>query len=258
MQPDTGFNAIAATYDAGFTQSITGSLQRKRVWHYLKKYLRSPLSVLEINCGTGEDAIMLAGKGHQVTATDLSEEMIRVAAQKNNPGNVTFSVCGFEELHLTYPDEQYQLIFSNFAGLNCVDAATLKKLNSDFSKLLAPKGKLIMVLLGKKCWIERLFFTWKGEPGKAKRRQQQTTAKLNDHATQQTFCYDAKEIALLFADFKMTEKKPVGIFIPPSYLEPLIKRNRFMVPFIQIAECLGSFSWLSDHADHTFMVLEKK
>lgn len=258
MQP-SAFNSIAGTYDDDFTQSITGKLQRKRVWNYLEKYVKHPLNILEINCGTGEDAIMLGNKGHQVTATDISDEMIRVAQQKMKPGNVAFSVCAFDQLHTNYSAQQYNLIFSNFAGLNCVDVAALKKLNSDLGNLLQPKGKLVMVLLGKKCWSERLFFTLKGEPAKAKRRLSEATAKLNEEATQQTFCYSTKEIAALFAAFKIIEKKPVGLFIPPSYLEPIIKRNRFVIPFIQIAEHLaGSFGWLSDYSDHTFIVLEKK
>lgn len=258
MQP-SAFNSVALTYDDDFTQSIIGKMQRRRVWRYLEKYLTQSLNILEINCGTGEDAIMLSGKGHPVTATDISAEMIRVAEQKPKPGNVVFSVCGFDQLYKNYSTQKYDLLFSNFAGLNCVDAKALEELNHDFSKLLQPKGKLIMVLLGKKCWTERLFFTLKGEPGKAKRRLYETAAKLNDEVTQQTFCYSAKEIATLFNSFTIIEKKPVGLFIPPSYLEPLIKRNCFMVPFIQIAESLaGSFSWLGDYSDHIFIVLEKK
>lgn len=259
MQADPRFNAVASTYDEDFTRSITGILQRRRVWGLLNKYTKEPLRILEINCGTGEDAIMLADNGHHVTATDLSEEMIRVASRKSIPANLHFSVCGFDRLLSQYAGETYQLIFSDFAGLNCVDASTLKKLDSDFYQLLEPGGKLVMVMLGKKCWTERIFFTLKGDPLKARRRMQESMAKLNDHTTQQTYCYTTKEIEALFSSFKLVEQKPVGIFIPPSYLEPWMKRKRFLVPFIQLAEWLtGSMSFLSNYADHAFLVLEKK
>lgn len=259
MLRETGFNSVAGTYDADFTHSITGRMQRRRVWQYLEKHIREPQQILEINCGTGEDAVMLAKQGHHVTATDVAREMIAVALQKKKPGNVILEVCGFDELLLKYNTRQFDMVFSNFAGLNCVNTAALKKLNNDFCELLKPGGKLIIVLLGKKCWVERVFFTLKGEHEKARRRLQEATARLSHMATQQTFCYDAKEVVQLFPDFTLTEKKPVGLFIPPSYLEPLVKRNRFLLPLIRFAEWMaGGLNTFSDYADHTFIVLEKK
>lgn len=259
MQRETGFNSVAGTYDTDFTFSITGRMQRKRVWKYLEKYTTRPQHILEINCGTGEDAMMLARGGHHVTATDVAREMIAVACQKKKPENVMLDVCGFDELLLKYRSRQFDMVFSNFAGLNCVNADALKKLNHDLYELLKPGGRLVIVLLGKKCWTERLFFTLKGEREKAQRRLKEATAQLNELATQQTFCYDVREVEQIFSDFTLTEKKPVGLFIPPSYLEPLIKRNRFLVPLISIAEWLaGSINVLSNYADHTFIVLQKK
>jgi len=42
-------------------------------------------SVLDFACGTGAQAIPLACKGYQVTACDISPEMLRVAQQKSSP-----------------------------------------------------------------------------------------------------------------------------------------------------------------------------
>jgi SAM-dependent methyltransferase len=189
----------------------------------------------------------------------VAREMIAVACQKKKPENVMLEVCGFDELLLKYNTKQFDMVFSNFAGLNCVNADALKKLNHDLYELLKPGGMLVIVLLGKKCWTERLFFTLKGEREKARRRMKESTARLNQTATQQTFCYDTGEVTQLFSAFTLKEKKPVGLFIPPSYLEPVVKRNRFLVPLIRLAEWLaGSINVLSDYADHTFIVLQKK
>lgn len=38
--------------------------------------------LLEIGCGAGDDAAFLAQKGHQVTAIDVSEPLIEIAAQR--------------------------------------------------------------------------------------------------------------------------------------------------------------------------------
>ena len=46
------------------------------VWDYLEKTFldNNKLNILELNCGTGEDALWFAKQGHKVLATDLSEK----------------------------------------------------------------------------------------------------------------------------------------------------------------------------------------
>ncbi len=36
------------------------------------------LDILELNCGTGEDAVLFSEKGFNIVATDVSEEMLKV------------------------------------------------------------------------------------------------------------------------------------------------------------------------------------
>ena len=72
-----------SAYDREFTFSRIGMVQRRMVWGYLDRMLQMPgMTVLELNCGTGTDAIHLARNGHRVLATDISEEMLKVAREK--------------------------------------------------------------------------------------------------------------------------------------------------------------------------------
>jgi ubiquinone/menaquinone biosynthesis C-methylase UbiE len=49
----------------------------------LAKILAPPTQkILEVNCGTGEDALWLSAQNYEVTATDISEAMIGVAKAK--------------------------------------------------------------------------------------------------------------------------------------------------------------------------------
>src|SRR5688500_7468319 len=78
-----GFDRVAASYDQDFTQTETGRLQRDQVWQYLEKQLPSSgLNILELNCGTGEDALYLAGKNNKLTLTDISEVMLELTKKK--------------------------------------------------------------------------------------------------------------------------------------------------------------------------------
>ena len=88
------FDIAAQHYDTNFTFSKIGKAQRKMVFRYLNSIINNnnKLSILELNCGTGEDAIHLNKMGHNVVATDISEEMIKTAKAKTHSKNIIFKV----------------------------------------------------------------------------------------------------------------------------------------------------------------------
>jgi len=253
------FDSSAATYDTDFTQTIVGKMQRARVWNHFVNVLRGKKKIIEINCGTGYDAVQLAQMGHEVIATDISTAMIEVASKNHHHPALQYKVCGFHQLAELFPHQAAQVVFSNFAGVNCVDENQLKKLNYDLANILQNHGKWVVVVLGKKCWVERLYFTLKGDRSKAKRRNQPSEASLLGDAKQLTYCYTVSELKELFHSFKLIKAKPIGLFIPPSYLNPIVQRYGFLIPFIQLAETLlGNISWLANYADHVYLEFEKK
>src|SRR5688500_4588543 len=145
---------MAETYDADFTHTAIGQLQRKQVWQFITPVLNSykgTLKILEINCGTGEDALELSQAGHEVVATDASEVMIEKARQKASlvgENAVTFRVCEFLQLKQQFADQKFDLIISNFGGLNCIDRKQLETLSVHLSALLNDQGKVFFVIMG--------------------------------------------------------------------------------------------------------------
>lgn len=265
MLTSPSFNALAANYDVDFTNSIIGVLQRNKVWQFLDENLpkNQPLNILEINCGTGEDALWFAKQGHQIIATDLSDEMIAVANKKKenslNVANISFEVCAFDQLKNKFQNQQFDLIFSNFAGLNCIDKNALLALNNDFEKLLKPNGKLVMVLLGKKCFLERFYFLLKLDFKNVNRRKKKASAYLSNQNYQDIWYYNFQEIESVFSHFKLENKKPIGFLIPPSYLENNVKKHPFIIKIFNYFDTVFSkISWLSNYGDHIILQLEKK
>ncbi|MEE9349311.1 MAG: class I SAM-dependent methyltransferase [Flavobacteriaceae bacterium] len=162
------FDHIANKYDTDFTYSEIGKRQRKSVYKYLNK-LPNNLSVLELNCGTGEDAIWFANKGNTVLATDISLEMIKVGEAKvKGIDNIKFQQLDINILNKTEilpvvqndktntniiltergtsdkESQKFDLIFSNFGGLNCLNATELKIFFANAKELLNLNGKLIL------------------------------------------------------------------------------------------------------------------
>ncbi|HBY98317.1 MAG TPA: class I SAM-dependent methyltransferase, partial [Chloroflexi bacterium] len=82
LKPEAAFDHAAASYDAAFTDTHLGRLLREAVWARLAQQFQPGMHILELNCGTGEDAIWLARRGLRVTATDNSPGMLAVARGK--------------------------------------------------------------------------------------------------------------------------------------------------------------------------------
>src|SRR5260221_9292896 len=76
------FDAAAAGYDAAFSDSVCGRALRESVWRRLEPHVHGAINLLDLGCGTGEDAIWLARRGCNVVAVDNSTAMLSVAAAK--------------------------------------------------------------------------------------------------------------------------------------------------------------------------------
>ena len=66
------FDALAERYDGMFTNSLIGRAQRDAVWSMAIRTFKCGDRILELNCGTGEDALFLAHHGITVLACDAS------------------------------------------------------------------------------------------------------------------------------------------------------------------------------------------
>jgi len=73
------FDLLAADYDRTWTNSGAGRLQRDAVWRQIVRLFRAGDHVLDLGCGTGEDAAHLMRHGVRVRAMDASPEMVRLA-----------------------------------------------------------------------------------------------------------------------------------------------------------------------------------
>ena len=76
------FDERAAGYDADFTNTPLGSALRTLVWARLDRLFTGAQRVLDLGCGTGEDAMYLAARGTRVLGLDASAAMVRTAQEK--------------------------------------------------------------------------------------------------------------------------------------------------------------------------------
>jgi ubiquinone/menaquinone biosynthesis C-methylase UbiE len=267
MNKQVAFDALAAEYDSVFSESQTGMAQRRVTRQWLMNFLHGKhnLKILEINCGTGEDALWLASLGHTVTATDHSEAMIRRAQYKASTNKtvaaVNFLSCSFMELETTFNGQQFDLVFSNFAGLNCASPADLAAINNQLQKLLSDEGHLAVVIFGKYALWEFMYYAAKGQFREAGRRwgHQPVMIALAANVIQPVYYYSVARFIHLMPSFRLVRKHPVGLCIPPSYLEKAMqKRPLLFKRLVKLEAQTIKFPGFSVLADHTYLLLKKQ
>ncbi|TCP28280.1 ubiquinone/menaquinone biosynthesis C-methylase UbiE [Tenacibaculum skagerrakense] len=256
------FDIAAATYDDTFTNTKIGLEQRKKVYQSLDFILNQDkkLNILELNCGTGEDAIAFAKKGHKIIATDISEGMIAVSQSKNSYENLHFEVLDSKAIYQDRFKNNFDVIFSNFGGLNCLCFEDLKSVINDSFSVLKPKGKFIMVLMPKNCLWEQIYFYAKGDFKKAKRRSTTDSLLVNVEGEDvPTWYYNPSDIeTMLPKDLKITNILPVGFAVPPSYLENSILTKSILWPVLKSIEKRIKRPYFAKYSDHFLIELTKE
>lgn len=259
---NASFDIAASTYDKTFTHSVIGKLQRNLVYEHLSKILieSKPKTILEINCGTGEDAIWLAKQNFKVTATDISNEMITVAKNKTSMDNLSFLQADINSLSEKFTTKKFDLIFSNFGGLNCLSTAESEQFFKNAAELLTEKGKMVLVIMPKNTLWEQFYFLLKGNFKNIFRRKKEFVMANLEGEGVKTFYFNPKEITHLVSGiFQPTQLKPIGFFIPPSYLEPFFsQRPKWISGLHSLENSVKKLSFLSKYADHYLIELQKK
>jgi SAM-dependent methyltransferase len=117
--------------------------------------------LLDLGCGTGDDATHLDQRGVRVVAIDASEEMVAAARLRG----VDARQMRMEALGLDGP---FHHALSNFGALNCV--ADLRALRNTLHACIAPHGTLILCVMPRFSWTEFARFLRQGDLRRAVRR----------------------------------------------------------------------------------------
>jgi SAM-dependent methyltransferase len=269
---NAAFDATAEGYDQEFSNTVVGRMQRALVWDFLKTHIfpffpnKNQKTALELNCGTGEDALWLAQNGWQIKATDLSPKMIGVTKQKaiEQGLDIRTQVMGFEQLPEV--SEQFNLVFSNFGGLNCISKEEIANFGLDLHSKILEDGYFVAVVMGRFCWWETKYFLLKGNLKAAFRRfsKEPVQARLDATTFVATWYYSPASFLKALNQqlpknqgFTLIKTEAIGCWLPPSYLDVFFKKIPFLLTFLNKIEklCRGSF-W-AEGADHFLICLKK-
>lgn len=261
--PQIAFDSIAPGYDDLFTESAIGRAQRTVIWREMDRVFHRGHRILEINCGTGVDAVHLASRGVRVEACDSSSAMIMRARDRAGAAHmeapVAFQCLSIEEIHRLSSGGPYDGLLSNFAGLNCVP--DLRPVARSLAQLVRPGGSVVLCLFGRFCLWEVAWYLFAGSSTKAFRRfaGHSVQGTLSSSVTVAVYYPSIRTLKEIFApDFRLIRWRGVGVAVPPSYAASFASRfPRLFRVAAGIDPALGRYPVFRSLADHMVLTFQR-
>lgn len=260
---EKAFSKQSGIFDELYSSNIIIQYKRQRVRDHLQQFLRPTSKILELNAGTGEDAVWFAQQGHTVHATDISkgmqEKLIEKVRQYILEKRITTELCSFTELQDLKNKGPYDLIFSNFAGLNCT--GELDKVLHSFSPLLKPNGIVTLVILPEFCLWESLLF-FKGKFKTAFRRffsRKGVKAHIEGEYFTCWYYDPSYVIKNMKRSYEVLSVEGLCTLVPPSYLENFPTKRPSLFNWLKEKEdkWKGKWPW-KGIGDYYIISLKKK
>lgn len=210
------FSRQAPLFDAIDRDNAIIQWMRQRVYRHVEALLEPGSRILELNAGTGIDALHFAKQGHTVHATEIAEGMLEQLRKKASEfPNITIQACDFTRLDEVH-DGPFDLVFSNFGGLNCIP--NLQQITRHIPGLLQPGRLVTWVLMPRICPWE-MAHALKGNFRLAFRRfRSGGTAASVEGRPFRCYYFSRREVLrALGRDFRLVGQEHLGLFVPPPY-----------------------------------------
>jgi hypothetical protein len=202
-----------------------------------------------------------------VVATDVSSAMLGVAQHKFERGGVAqlartqpldLRALAAGDVRVDDLGGPFDLVLSNFGGLNCLSQAELRALAEPLARCLAPQGRLIAVVMPRFCLWESAWGLLRLQPRLAARRWRggPVTARLGEgHPPLTVWYHGVADMEGAFGSHFLRERvRPVGLAVPPSALEPLARRaSRTLALLAWLDRRCFTGGWGARLADHALI-----
>ncbi|MFQ3566446.1 MAG: class I SAM-dependent methyltransferase [Aggregatilineales bacterium] len=260
MNTPSPFDALAPTYDEDFSASPIAAYLREQVHKHLLAAFPPGSHVLELGCGTGDDALRLAERGIRVTATDSSTAMLAATGSKiADQPLIRAAPLDLNRLADDNLSETFDGAFSNFGPINCV--ADRVRLARWLAQRIRPGGCVLLVVMAPCClWEIGWHILHADFPTAFRRLAGAAQFQLNDCDAPITVFYPspARLEREFFPYFLLKGSQPLGLFLPPSGLYPAVERRPLLLRLLKRLDAqTARFAHFSIFADHYILLLQR-
>lgn len=251
------FDALAAGYDASFTSSAVGRRMRAALWRRYDAGFAAGASVLDLGCGTGEDALHLASRGVSVLGVDAAPAMVAEAERKAAAAGVSvrpaFRALPIERLS-ELAGSHFDGAYSSFGALNCVDLAAA---GAALAGLLPPRAPAILCLMGRHVPWEWAYYGAKGDRARAFRRLARGGREWRGLLVR--YPTPRQAARSLSPWFETRRAWALGALVPPTYVEGWASRHpRALALLDRVERALERVPPLPSLSDHYVLELERR
>ena len=253
------FSRQSTRYDAYEENNEILKWMRSQVRAYVMSFLKKGDRILELNSGTGLDAVFFAKHGFHVYATDLSNGMISQLRKKVErfglQNRITVQQCSFTRLE-KIPQHNYDHVFSNFSGLNCIP--NLSVVAKQLPRLLKPDGFVTVVVMPRVCpWELALILRGHFQTAIRRLRPNGILAHI-EKVYFYSYYFTPRQVLNSFGpDFKKLRLRGFGSLSPPSYMENFPRRYPSLYRFLTaLDEHIARLPPFTSWADHFVLTLQ--
>lgn len=232
------FDGLAEGYDElyGAGKNSVMTWMRRENLHLLKSVFPTGSRLLEIGCGTGDEAVALAAAGRYVLATDLSPRMAAVTQAKARAAGLADRISALAVpaggVGLLTPARPFDGAYASFGALNC--EPDLARLAASLAQLVAPGGGFVCSVMPRCSPFEFAWFILHGRPRLALRRfkRSRQAAAIGPGADGATLSVPTRYLTLddlrraFEPSFAFRRSMSLGLLLPPPYLDPVFRRHR--------------------------------
>ena len=259
------FDAAAARYDERFSlvTNPVVRLLRQRVLAAAARHFPIGSTLLEVGCGTGQDTLALAARGHGVVACDPSANMIATTRARiegaGHGATVTFLCRGAALLGAEWPSLGLSVdgVFSNFGPLNC--ELSLEPVRLLLERALRPGGRFVGVVMPKLCPLEVAINLARGDLRTAFRRFQREPLADVEGVRFPIRYYGAGDFdRALGPAFRRIETRSLGLWLPPPrFGEALGAWPRLLGALAGIEDTFAGLPGVGRMGDHVILVYQR-
>jgi ubiquinone/menaquinone biosynthesis C-methylase UbiE len=233
QQVAEAFDGAAQGYDALYQTNVVMAWMRQESLALLQGVFPLGSHLLELGCGTGEEALALHRLGYHVVAIDVSPQMIATARAKATAAGAegidwrVLSAGLLPQLVAEFGAGAFDGAYSSFGALNC--EAHLQPIAAALARLLPTGAQVVCSVMNRWCIWEIAWFALHGQPRAALRRLRKGwvaagLASRDAGLTVPVLYYSPRQFARVFSPYFAAEQElGLPVLWPPPYLEHLVR-----------------------------------